>query len=445
MSRSRRMGTAILILSVTLSALWGYVLRRELHGGIGMVDFGAIYYGSRCALQHKDPYDPGTVLREFEADGGRFPGESYAAEAAQAALINGINLPTALFLAAPLALLPWGMAQILWIFFNALPLVLAAYLLWDLGANRVPILWLCLAGFILANCQNLFFLGDAAGIAVGLCIIAACCFLRERHALAGVLLMAISLLLKPHDGGFIWLYFLLSGGMLRKRALQTFAVVSILGFFAIVWMGQVSPRWMHELHRNIRSELVHGGLNDPAPSATNSGVDRIIDLQAAISVFRNNPEVYNPVSYLIAGPLILIWAFVVMKRRFSSEQAPLALAAISVLTLLPVYHRPYDAKLLLLTIPACAMLWAEGGMRRWVALALTSAGILVTSDLPLVWLLIFTKNLTASLATWTGKLMNVLLWPAPLVLLALGCFYLWVFIRRVFPLSGSTLHQHAAQ
>ncbi len=444
MSASRRLETLLLILCVSLSALWGYMLRREMHGGIGMVDFGAIYYGSRCALQHKDPYDPGTVLREFEAEGGSFPTESFAARAAPAALINGINLPTALFLAAPLALLPWGIAQMLWIFLSALLLVLSASLLWDLGADRAPILWLCMAGFILANCQNLFFLGDSAGIAVGLCIIAACSFLRDRYAPAGVLLLAISLLLKPHDAGFVWLYFLLSGGMLRKRALQTLAVAGILGVFATVWIGQVSPQWMHELHRNIRSELVHGGLNDPAPSATNSGVDRIIDLQAAISVFRNNPGVYNPVSYLIAGPLILIWAFVVMKRRFSSEQAPLALAAISVLTLLPVYHRPYDAKLLLLAIPACAMLWAEGGMRRWVALALTSAGILVTSDLPLVWLLIFTKNLTASLTTWTGKLMNVLLWPAPLVLLALGCFYLWVFIRRVFQSPSPRIDQHPA-
>ena len=134
-----------------------------------------------------------------------------------------------------------------------------------------------------------------------------------------------------------------------------------------------------------------------------------------------------------------------MKRRFSSEQAPLALAAISVLTLLPVYHRPYDAKLLLLTIPACAMLWAEGGMRRWVALALTSAGILVTSDLPLVLLLICTKNMTASLSTWTGKLTNVLLWPAPLVLLTLGFFYLWAYIRYAPSLSVSTPHQQAAK
>jgi len=29
--------------------------------------------------------------------------------------------------------------------------------------------------------------------------------------------------------------------------------------------------------------------------------------------------------------------------------------------MLVTYHRPFDAKLLLLAVPACAMLWAEGG------------------------------------------------------------------------------------
>ena len=50
--------------------------------------------------------------------------------------------------------------------------------------------------------------------------------------------------------------------------------------------------------------------------------------------------------------------------------------------MLPVYHRPYDAKLLLLAVPACAALWAQGGVRRWLGLVTTSAAILVTSDFP---------------------------------------------------------------
>ncbi len=189
---------------------------------------------------------------------------------------------------------------------------------------------------------------------------------------------------------------------------------------------------MQELHRNVSVELVHGGISDPGPSGLLSrNTGELIDLQTAVSIFRDDAGFYNPISYALGGLLILAWGLGVVRKRFSTEDAPLALAAIAVLTLLPVYHRTYDAKLLLLTIPACALLWAEKGTRRWIALVLTSAGILVTSDIPLAILLRLTRGLPDYPTTAAGKMMNmVLLRPAPLVLLALGVFYLWVYLRR---------------
>jgi hypothetical protein len=119
--------------------------------------------------------------------------------------------------------------------------------------------------------------------------------------------------------------------------------------------------------------------------------------------------------------------------RFSQTGAWLALAAVVPLTLLVTYHRPYDAKLLLLTVPACAMIWAERGLIGWVALVLNSAGIVLTSDIPAVMLLILAKNLHISPVGLSGKIMTVVLVePAPLALLAMGIFYLWVYLRRDF-------------
>jgi len=286
-----------------------------------------------------------------------------------------------------------------------------------------------------------------AGIAVSLCVIAAWCFLRGRYALGGVVVLAISLALKPHDSGFVWLYFLLAGGALRKRALQTLAVVGILGLFAAIWIAPSSPHWIQELHRNLTVGSARGGLNDPGPSGLSNGiVAQIISMQAVIGVLRNDPRFYNLASYLIVGSLILVWSLVVLRRRTSSGGTRLALAAISVLSLLPVYHRPYDAKLLLLTLPACAMLWTERGPTRWIALALTSAGIFLTSDIPLGLLLIYTKGLSISASTLAGKMMTVLLLrPTPLILLTVGCFYLSVYIRYAPATVGPTRgHDEAA-
>jgi hypothetical protein len=395
-----------------------------------MTDFGAIYFGARCAVLHKDPYDPSTVLQEFKAEGGRFPVDTIQAKIAPIAITHGVNFPTSLFLAAPIALLPWRIAQDLWTVLTAGLLAVAAFSMWELGASTAQVISVCLLGFILANSEEILMSGNLAGVTAGLCVLAAWCFVRKRYELAGVLLLAISLVLKPHDSGFVWLYFLLSGGALRKRALQTLAVACILGLAAMVWIVPSSPRWATELHRNLATDyFAHGGVNDPSPSSP-GGVahNPFVNIQGAISIFRDDPRFYNPVSYLIAGSLILLWAFMVFRQRRSPGGALLALAAISPLSLLPVYHRPYDAKLLMLTIPACTMLWATRAPRRWLALALTSAGIFVTSDVPLASLSAIASYLSISTSTPTGRMMTVLLYrPAPLVLLVLGCFYLWAY------------------
>ena len=436
---------AMLLLCVGISAWWSHEIRRGIRDGISMADFSAIYYGARCVMQHKDPYDANTFLREFRAEGGRFPTNSTASKVDPIIVTNCINLPTALLLTTPFAMLPWGVAQTLWIVLTAGLLAMAACFLWDLGAKAAPIVWVCLAGFLLANCEQLLVLGNSAGIAVSLCVVAAWCFLRERYAMAGVFLLAISLVLKPQDAGFVWLYFLLAGGALRKRALQTLAVAGILGLFAAIWIAPSSPHWIQELHRNLAVGSARGAINDPGlTGAMEKSVGKIIDMQAALSVFRNAPRFYNFVSYLIGGFLILIWSIAVLKKRSSREGARLALAAISALSLLPVYHRTHDAKLLMLAIPACAMLWTEGGPRRWIALALTSVGILLTSDIPIAFLLVCTRNLSLSTSSVTGKVMTmILLRPIPLVLLATGSFYLWVY-AHYSPSPAGLVRQHDA-
>lgn len=431
MAAVRWKGTVILLLCAGLSSVWSYSVLRNAPGGVRMIDFAELYYGARCGIRQKDLYDPNQVLNEFKAEGGRFPADLPMAKSAPIVITTGVNLPTAYFLAAPFAMLPWGIAQSLWSVLTVGLLALAALVLWNLGASAAPTIWICLAGFVLANCEVQLSVGNVAGIAVGLCVLAAACFLRERYVWLGVVFLAVSLALKPHDSGFVWLYFLLAGSSLRKRALQTLAVAGILGLLASTWLASSSPHWMQELHRNLATVSASGGTSDPGLSGESSRrVAQIIDLQAPLSVLRDAPDFFSAASYITGGSVILLWALAVVGRRFSLDGARLAIAAIAPLTLLPVYHRPYDAKLLLLTIPACAMLWAGRGMRRWIALALTSAGILATSDIPLALYYASTQKLFISTTTLVGKMMAVLLFtPAPLVLLALGCFYLWVFLR----------------
>lgn len=138
-----------------------------------------------------------------------------------------------------------------------------------------------------------FATGNPAGVAVGLCGTAAWCLMKERFVPAGILCLAPSPAIKPHDTGLLWLYF-----------------------------------------------------------------------------------------FLVCGALLLVWAYALGRSNSRLATDWLALAAIVPIAILITYHRPYDAKLFLLTVPACAMLWAEGGAIAGTALLINAAGIVVAGGIP---------------------------------------------------------------
>jgi hypothetical protein len=435
--RTRRLALFSMLLCCGLSALWGYFLERASPDG--MIDFKGVYYDARCLLQHRDPYQYGEPARVYLAEQIGHPSLSGVQ---QQVLSLNIYLPTTSIFVAPFAMLPWAPAHRLWMILSAVCLTLAAFLMWTSGAKYAPGISAVLVGFILANCEVILAAGNPAGIAVSLCVVAVWCFLRERFVWAGILCLAVSLVIKPHDGGLVWLYFLLAGGVYRKRALQTLLATAVLAMLAILWITPIAPHWIQELKSNNLTYLLPGGASNPElGSIVRDGPSMIINLQSVISVFWHDPHVYDLICYLICGVLLLVWSVCTLRARFSLSNAWLALAAIVPLTLIVTYHRPYDAKLLFLTVPACALLWAEGRPIRWVALVISAAGIVSTADIPLAILLTHTRNMHLSTAGLSNQILKyVLMRPAPLILLAMGIFYLWIYARRVS--AGDTAAVH---
>jgi hypothetical protein len=341
-------------------------------------------------------------------------------------------LPSVFSVVVPFALLPWGPAHLLWMTLTVGSLILAALLIWKTGANCAPILSGVLIGFLLANSEVIVILCNPAGIAVGLCVVAVWCFVEERFAAVGILCLAASLAIKPHNAGLVWLYFLLAGGAYRKRALQTLVATVALILPSFLWFWHAWPNWIEEWRANLLAYSAHGGINDPGPAASLAHAGgRVIDLQTVISVFRDDPRIYNPVSYLICAPPLLIWAFVTLRSRPSLKRTWLALAAIAALSMLPVYHHFYDAKILLLAVPACAMLWVEGGSIGWLALLVTTAGFIMTGDATVAIFFRTISNLHLPATGLSGQIAAAIqIFPAPLVLLVMGIFYLWVYAKR---------------
>ena len=267
---------------------------------------------------------------------------------------------------------------------------------------------------------------------VGLCGIAVWCFLRNRFVGIGVVCLALSLAVKPHDAGLVWLYFVLAGGANRKRALQSIAITGAIGLGAVLWVSHVAPLWMHDWNANLATISARGGINEPGPSAVKDGsIYSIVDLQAVISMFHDDPRFYNLATYAFCGALLLVWSIWTLRRRFSARQAWLAIGAVVPLTLLINYHRLWDAKLLMLAIPACCLLWVEGGSLRKAAMLITSVAMLLTGDISLVIFEAIVGSFPLSAKGILAQAMTVaLIRPASLALLAMGVFYLWAYARH---------------
>ena len=159
----------------------------------------------------------------------------------------------------------------------------------------------------------------------------------------------------------------------------------------------------------------------------------MVHLQPVLALIHNDPRFYNIAAWTIVAPLLMLWSFRTMQGCHTAKSTWLAVAAIATLSLLPIYHRPHDAKILMLTLPACAALWAEKGVVAWLALLFTGGEILITSDLPLAAL----SGLSSSSQPSPG-IINHLLFiavsrPAGLVILAASIFYVWVYIRDCTP------------
>jgi hypothetical protein len=450
MTKARLDGLYLLLLGCAAFLLFGFALEHILDTGMG--DFKAVYFSSLTLVEHHDPYREADLLQTFQANGGQFSAIPASAAAERRAILLCINTPATLMLLAPFAMLPWGPAHILWMSLTAAGFILAACLMWSLGARNAPILAGGLLGLILLNSELLIFEGNMAGLVISLCAIAVWCFIEDRFVPLGILFLALGLITKPQDTGLIWLYFLLAGGIQRRRALQTLLVAALLKLPAVLWVAHVAPNWIHELFANLAAASARGDLNDPGPTSMGAhNLGGMINLQTALAYLRDDPRFYNPLAWLICAPPLIVWAITVLRARptlhtpdprpqtpYTKPQTPdpkpqtlLPLAAIAVLTLLPVYHRQYDAKLLLLAVPACALLWSRSDQSRLIAriaALLTFAAILITGDLTWAFALGLIANAHAATSgSSTLFAVNAIFFALPFTLLALSTFFVWSY------------------
>ncbi len=423
MSRARIDSLVYFLLGAAVFLALGWL--TPPHPDLSQSDFKAVYYASKALVHHQDPYVQANLLQLYRSE----PGNTSAAQLGAAQVVTiCVNLPSGLLLIAPFALLPWAIAHVLWSVLTAALFILAAYLMWTAGVDHAPRVTGFLMLVLLSGSQLLLQTGNAAGIVVSLSAIAAWCLLSRRHVVAGVVCLGLALALKPQDAGFIWLLFLLLPAF-RRRALQALTIVVALAIPAVLWAWRVAPNWITELRANLLSTFAPGQLNSPDNPLTDPAVrgPMNVSFQTITALYWSHAAIYNAVAYIVLGLLLIAWLRSVTRAAHSPW---LLLAAIIPIAVIAGYHRQYDTRLLILAVPACALLSQPGGRLGRLAVAFTFAAAILTSDIVIPDI----GNVTVGLRTDHAGLGRTLLYsligrPVPWAMLVLAAFYAWLLCR----------------
>jgi len=279
---------------------------------------------------------------------------------------NNLYPPTTFALLSPLAKLTWDHARILWAILNTLSILWIAWSL--LGIAGLPLR--SPAGMIFAAlCLAAAPVGTA--ISLGqlslpvLAAVSAAHWLRLRarnnpeahtkirlEVAAGVLL-GLASALKPQIGIVFLAYELFR---LRWRI----ALPGLLTLAAIVAVGIGRLRlagidWYPALSANVRDFSTPGAAGDTSlASVTRS---QLTNLHVPLHALLDSPALVTALVWTIVASIALLYLLIWLRRR-EDQRELISLSLASCLLLLLVYHRTYDAVVLLIPV-----LWAIDRLR----------------------------------------------------------------------------------
>jgi Glycosyltransferase family 87 len=377
-------------------------------------DFVPVYTGAGCLLHGCNPYNTSQLEQQFFRAGGR-------ADELNSWDIDVPVYPPSTFLAlAPLALLSYPAARLLWFVVNGSLFVTSAVLVLSLCPRTHRWLATILSSLILATSGILLVLGQPAVFAISLVIIGSYLFLRGRWLPLATVLCMLSLAVKPQIGGLIMLYFL------SQRIHWRYVVAALAGALILLLSGSLllslhpgSSAWPATLRANLSATLSPGGSADPRPANQEAIGDA--NLQPLTSIVFSDAGRFNLAAYAIFLGLLAVWVMAVPWTKVAPAMHFLALSGLSVLSLLPVYHRFYDTRLLLLSVPAVMILFEK---RRFLG-----GAIAIVTALAVISVQYRVQVFLVGRAEWQNILQNKLLFilllrQQNLELLLLFCLYL---------------------
>jgi glycosyl transferase family 87 len=318
---------------------------RLLQDGSGWNDFLSTYIQAKAWGCGKDPYSPQSLIALWPSDNHRPLFVDAAAANGQLERKAGVPSPyplTSLVLLSPFTLFSWSVALRWWIALNVCAVVLACFALvsicgCSLAEFRSQVFLGC--AFALAPFHSGLGTANPAMLAVSLTV--GCVWVMHSHweKTAGVLL-ALAICLKPSVAGGLLLFFLI-----RRRwkvSMIATAGIALVGAVGAIRLAVSRVPWFFSYLENSRRIFAPGSVDDFTPA--NPIRFNMVNAQVPIYSLIGNAALANLAALFLAAIMLGCWLW--FSRRHRSSDV-LAISFISVVSLIAVYHRFYDAALLI--------------------------------------------------------------------------------------------------
>lgn len=336
---------------------------RYLRNPTNWNDLSQNYTASRLWLKGRNPSDPKNFVALWKQEGhSRL--ELTDIRTHLAPPLGG------LVVLAPVAAFPWKIAEIFWLVILLISFAATVWALALIGGFRwdelrtLAFIAACLA---LAPFHTDLAAGNSSILVIGACAVAIWAA-RNRHDVAAGVLFGVACSLKPQIGAFLVLYYLVR----RRWQLFVTAVASTLGLalFAALYLWFWGTSWLQDYLHNARGFVTTNHIDDF--SSANPIRFTLINLQVPFFAITGHSSSANLLAFAVGSLLVCTWIYWVTR---DNDHVPelLSLGAISIIALLPVYHRFYDAALLV--VPLCwgmtrCMTQSPGRLRTTVKIAL---------------------------------------------------------------------------
>lgn len=323
-------------------------------------DFTMLWAAARCLWVGADPYRHAELLDV-----------ALRAGMPRHAWINPVQYlslypPTTYLALAPLGALPWVAAKWAWAGLNVLAvaaIVVGLRRCVDAarhrrGAGAIGLPWVLTPVLLWAPAHACLLLGNLSVVCAAAAVWA-CGPSGRSHPRLTAVLLGVATAVKPQLIGPLALAWMLVWRD-RRAAVWLVATGLLFSLVAVGYLFALAPDWIANLRANLDT-FTAGGTADP--TAENLNAFTMIDLAPLLHLFLGHRGWVQAVVWLVTLSAVAAAAYAWARRPDRRDPLPVLqfLSVIATVTLLPVYHRFYDATLLLVPVAAALSLVAGSG------------------------------------------------------------------------------------